>query len=63
MTALAIIMTGLAALFAGFICGNMYAATTRRTRCQTVKKGNHSAVDYLSNDYKNFLNYDGSEQA
>ena len=64
VTEIAIIMTGLAALLLGIICGNLYAA--RKTSGQ-FKKGvvlpcSIKAGCY-SDEIKNFINYNGSEQA
>ncbi len=64
MTEIAIIMTGFAALFLGIICGNIYAAkkTARECRKTSVLPYSIKAGCY-SDEIKNFINYDGSEQA
>ncbi len=64
MTVMAIIMTGIAALLMGIICGNIYTAkkTARRYNKERALPYCIKAGCY-SDEIKNFINYDGSEQA
>lgn len=61
MIIFAIIMTGTTALLCGFICGIIY--TGRHSGAKHSKKQGGIYETALSKEYKNFLNYDGSEQA
>ncbi len=61
MIIFAIIMTGISAFFAGIIGGYVSAGFTNKAKHLSIRGEKSPAV--ISKEYKNFLTYDGSEQA
>ncbi len=61
LTYFAIAMTGLCGFLMGFLLRDK---RTKKEQPKHIKKGKRElSVEYLPTEYKNFLNYDGSEQA
>ncbi len=57
----ALIMTGLFALLFGFVCG--YGLKTKKPTKHSVSSKGFSYSSNNNEEYRNFLNYNGSEQA
>ena len=60
MTVIAIVMTGVSFFLIGTILGNHHAKTTVSSKKSCKKR---EVCSFLDEQYQNFINYDGSEQA
>ena len=63
LTGFAIIMTGLCGFLTGVLLSGFKFKNKKEPPKHYVKNTKSVSVEYLSPEYKNFLDYDGSEQA
>ena len=61
MTVIAMVMTGVSIFLIGTILGNHFAKVPKNKI--KINCGNKEICRCMDEEYRNFLNYDGSEQA
>ena len=63
LTYFAITMTGLCGFLTGVLLSGVKFKTKKEQPKHSAKNVRPASVEFLSSEYKNFLDYDGSEQA